>query len=154
MYGIRAPTTGGGQHKHLHKRTKLYIDLDDRHTSIIESISEVYQTTAQDPPFVHRRTVPSLHQANRIVLSRCWRTAHLELVGCLWRLRSCPVLLVEIVAIAVLASFYWLEFDVREDSDVRVFTIALLICWSRVCWCDGLDVEHAMETGGGHIASG
>lgn len=61
-------------------------------------------------------------------------------------------LLVEIGAIAVLARLDRFKLYVWQDSNVRLFPIALLIRWRRVGWSNGLDVESAMKAGGCHPA--
>lgn len=141
MYGIRAPTTKDGQQADC-RCMKL------RPTGIIESIAEVDETTAQDPPLVHRRIIPCLHEANCFVLPGRRRAARLEVVRCPWGLCSGLGLLVK-VGIIALARLDRLEFHVWQHPNVRLLA-GFLVCRTGVRGNSGLDVEHAVEAGGRH----
>jgi hypothetical protein len=56
--------------------------------------------------------------------------------------------LIEVRGIAIFACPDGLEFDVWQDADMRLFTVAFLVGGSR----NRLDVEHAVEIGGRHLA--
>lgn len=80
-------------------------------------------------------------------MSRRGRTACLQIV---WGFGSlCSGFgLIKVRGIAIFAWPDRLEFDIWQDSNVSRFTISFLIGGSR----NRLDVEHAVEVGGRHLA--
>jgi len=127
--------------------SRLEMPYRDGLTSVVQSIAKVDDTAAQNPPLVHRWVVPCLHQANCIVMSGRGRTACLQIVWCFGSLCS-GFGLIKVRGTAILACPDRLEFDIWQDPNVSRFTISFLIGGSR----NRLDVEHAVEIGGRHLA--
>lgn len=120
-------------------------------TSVVYPVPEVNHTTAKDSPFVNARIVPCLHQSHSIVLYRSRWTTRLQLVRRPWCLRSGGGFKLCVkVGSTVFAGLDGLKFYIWEDADM---IFVFLICWSGIGGRGGLDVEHAVQARGGHVAS-